>query len=137
MSIKQKQVVIIEDDAVLRRGLRRFFDKERYAVIDFENGEDAAIKLLRETPDLILCDYKLPGVNGLEILQALRHEGINTPFLLMTGYFSDEVRENAIKNGATQTLEKPIDLNLLKDSCQKLFKEEDRFNFKKSNLYKQ
>jgi DNA-binding response OmpR family regulator len=123
VSLKNKKLIaIIEDDAVLRRGLKRFFTKESYFVIDFEDGEKAADEILLSKPDLILCDYKLPGANGVEVLKKLRANGIETPFLLMTGYFTDQVQDSARKNGVDGTLEKPIDLLLLKVSCQKIMK---------------
>lgn len=116
---KQKQIVIIEDDAVLRRGLRRVFVKEDFEVFDFEDGKQGFEQISMATPDLILCDYKLPDTNGVEILKNLRKTDKQTPFFLMTGYFKDEVPNQATENGADEVLEKPLDINQLKESCRK------------------
>ena len=116
----QKQIVIIEDDAVLRRGLRRVFVKENFEVFDFENGKHAFEQINLTTPDLILCDYKLPDTNGVEILKEIRKTDKKTPFFLITGYFKDEISNEAKENGANEVLEKPINLQNLKSSCQKI-----------------
>lgn len=113
-----KLIAIIEDDAVLRRGLRRFFRKEDCEVIDFENGLEASVALAYAKPDMILCDYDLPGLSGLEILRGIRKAGKQTPFFLITGYYTEELSKKAESSGATATFEKPIDLETLRNCCQ-------------------
>lgn len=122
MKKHRKQIVIIEDDAVLRRGLRRVFLNEDFEVFDFEDGEHAFKQIKLSKPDLILCDYKLPDTNGIEILQKIRATDNQTPFFLMTGYFKKEISMAATANGANQIFEKPLDLISLKESCCKALK---------------
>ena len=117
MSQNRKLIAIIEDDAVLRRGLSRFFRKENCEVIDFENGLEASVALNDTKPDMILCDYDLPGLNGLEVLRGVRNAGKKTPFFLITGYYTDELSEKADNSGATAMFEKPIDLETLRNCC--------------------
>ncbi len=119
MNTRQKQIVIIEDDAVLRRGLRRVFVKEDYEVFVFEDGKHGVEQISLATPDLILCDYKLPDTNGVEVLKSVRETDKSTPFFLMTGYYKDEVFNQATENGANEVLEKPLNLQDLKESCRK------------------
>jgi DNA-binding response OmpR family regulator len=118
MKTRRKQIVIIEDDAVLRRGLRRVFLKENYEVFAFEDGKHGFEQISSATPDLILCDYKLPDTNGVEVLKELRKTDKKTPFFLMTGYFKEEISTLATENGANEVLEKPLDLIKLKASCK-------------------
>ncbi|MEZ5426223.1 MAG: response regulator [Pyrinomonadaceae bacterium] len=113
-----RQIIIIEDDPVLRRGLRRIFSGENHRVFDFGDGKTARDQIRRCPPDLILCDYKLPDTNGLEILRWLKKNGKKTPFILITGYFKEEIADQARKNGAGEVLEKPLDLKLLKKVCR-------------------
>ena len=122
MSNRQKQIVIIEDDAVLRRGLKRVFIKEDFEVFDFEDGKHGFEQIKSATPDLILCDYKLPDTNGMEILRKLRKSDKKTPFFLMTGYYKDEVSAQATESGANEVLEKPLNLSHLKSLCNKTLK---------------
>lgn len=119
MRNRKKQIVIIEDDAVLRRGLRRVFLKEDFEVFAFEDGKQAFEQINSATPDLILCDYKLPDTNGVELLKQIRKTDKLTPFFLMTGYFKDEISSLATANGANEVLEKPLDIKVLKDFCKK------------------
>lgn len=118
MSNRQKQIVIIEDDAVLRRGLRRVFLKENFEVFDFEDGRHGFKQIALSKPDLILCDYKLPDTNGVEILKEVRKTDKKTPFFLMTGYFKEEISNQATESGANKVLEKPLNLKLLKNYCR-------------------
>ena len=109
-----KLIAIIEDDAVLRRGLKHFFEKQHCDVIDFEDGAEASKEIQNSKPDMIFCDFNLPGANGLEVLKTLRGAGNKIPFVLITGYYSDELAEDAKRNGATATLEKPFELEYLR-----------------------
>lgn len=117
MSSHGKNVMIIEDDAVLRRGLRRFFINEGFSSLDFGTGEEAFASLEASPPDLIFCDYKLPGANGLEIMRQIRESGIKSPFVMMSAYCSDELKIKALENGAVAVLEKPFDLEELRKFC--------------------
>ena len=70
MTADSKLIVIIEDDAVLRRGLRRAFVKENYRVASFADGSTVFENFRDEKPDLILCDYRLPDTDGSTGLSA-------------------------------------------------------------------
>ncbi len=122
MDNNQKQIVIIEDDAVLRRGLKRLFDNENYLVLDFGNAKSAIAQIQKVFPDIVLCDYKLPDLNGLEVLKFIRKSDQKTPFFLMTGYYKDDIFRSATANGANEVLEKPLDLKMLKSICRSAFK---------------
>ena len=111
-------IAIIEDDAVLRRGLRLAFVKDNYRVASFADGSTVFENFRDEKPDLILCDYQLPDTNGVEILKQFRKADKATPFFLMTGYYKDELAESAMRNGANEVIEKPLDLNVLIKSCR-------------------
>lgn len=124
----RKQIVIIEDDAVLRRGLSRFFANEGFRSFDFENGEEAFLSVSKKKPDLIFCDFKLPGANGFEIFQKMREAGIDSPFILMTAYFSDELKNKALAKGVFAVIEKPFELNELKKFCLQVFSASDLVN---------
>jgi len=118
MTADSKLIVIIEDDAVLRRGLRRAFVKENYRVASFADGSTVFENFRDEKPDLILCDYRLPDTDGVEILKQLRRLDNRLPFFLMTGYYNDELAQTAKEIGANEVFEKPIDLEELIDSCR-------------------
>lgn len=117
MDSASKLIAIIEDDAVLRRGLRRVFVKNNFRVASFADSSTVFENLRDEKPDLILCDYRLPGTNGVEILKQLRKIDKQIPFFLMTSYYTDELVDSAIRNGANKVIQKPIEIKELIDSC--------------------
>lgn len=120
MTSSRKHVLIIEDDAIQRRGLARLFREGDFDVTQLEDGRRAVDSIANQLPVLILCDYRLPGVDGLEILSLLVQKRIAIPFILITAHFSDELEKAAAERGAAAVLEKPIDLKQLRKLCRQL-----------------
>lgn len=115
MKHHRQNVVIVEDDSVFRRGLVRLFEKEDCHVNDFGEAQSALRFIQKETPDFVVCDYKLPGMNGLEFLRELRDENVTSPFVLVTAHFSEELQSEALASGALAAISKPLDINGLRD----------------------
>jgi len=113
-----KHIAIIEDDAVLRRGLKLVFSENDFEVRAFTDVTGVFEYFTEKAPDIILCDYKLPSTNGVEILKTLRTNDRATPFFLMTGYYKEDLALLAKENGANEVFEKPLDLEKLISSCQ-------------------
>jgi len=65
---------------------------------------------VRQPPDLVLLDVKMPGLDGLSLLKSLRETGVSMPIFLMTGYDSLQVAQEALTSGANAYLPKPFDL---------------------------
>ena len=103
-------VVIIEDDSVFRRGLVRLFEKQECSVSGFDNAADALKFILSGTTDFVVCDFKLPGMNGLEMLDELRNESCKTPFVLVTAHYSEDLNAQALASGALAAIPKPLDI---------------------------
>ena len=116
----KKMVMIVEDDAVLRRGLARLFADDMFEVVQFDDGSRAFEAISERMPDLILCDYRLPGMDGLEMLSRLRGLGIEVPFILITAHYSEQMEEAATEQGAAAVIEKPFDIIQLKELCRRL-----------------
>ena len=118
MSEKQKLIAIIEDDDVLRRGLKVVFAKNKFDVITFANGKTVFESFAEKMPDVVLCDYKLPKQDGVEILKKIREFDVKTPFFLMTGYYRDEVATEAKYEGANEVFEKPLNMREIVNVCR-------------------
>jgi len=104
-----EKILIVDDDEGLIHFLRRFFAKEGYDVRDCGNGQ-AALDLIAEEPfDLILLDYKMPGLNGLDTLREVRRSQVKTPVIIMTAYGTTDTAIEAMKLGAYDYLPKPFD----------------------------
>ena len=116
------RVLIVEDDAVFRRGLARMFSTQECDVAQASDGEEALKFITDADPDLVICDLRLPGMDGLGVLDHLRQRPSKIPFILVTAHYSAEVVERAKAQGADQVLEKPIELKILKQQCDEMLR---------------
>lgn len=105
------KILVADDSKAMRmivlRTLRQagFGDAETVEAVD---GQDALEKARTEHPDLILSDWNMPNMSGLEFLQALRADGIETTFGFVTSESTAAMREQAIAHGASFLLAKPF-----------------------------
>jgi DNA-binding response OmpR family regulator len=98
----------VEDEQKVANALREGLEGEQYDVTVERTGEGAFFRVNTETFDLILLDLGLPGRDGLEILSALRHRGLDTPVLVLTARDSLEDRVHGLDLGADDYLVKPF-----------------------------
>ncbi len=118
------RILIIEDEQPIRRVLVKILTEEDNTFI-FSEAEDGkqGLKLIREQEfDLILCDVKMPKMDGLEVLEQTIKEGITTPFIILTGHGNIETAVHAMKIGAYDFIPKPPDLNRLLISVRNAIK---------------
>lgn len=108
MTIMEK-ILIIDDDESLVHFLSRFFKRKGYAVTACLRGRDALEEISRHTFDLILLDYKMPELNGLDMLAKIKSIEVKTPVILMTAYGTTDLAIETMKLGAYDYLIKPFD----------------------------
>lgn len=106
-------VLLVEDKHELRLMLKTALSKEGYQVQEAADGKTALSRLRSNQFSLILTDLKVPDLNGLEILQAARDIAPQTPVVIMTAYGSIEDAVRAIKEGAYDFIQKPLNLGHL------------------------
>ncbi len=104
-----EKVLIVDDDEGLIHFLSRFFSKQGYDIKACTDGQSALDILAKEQFDLILLDYKMPGLNGLDTLKEIRKSQVKTPIIIMTAYGITETAIEAMKLGAYDYLLKPFD----------------------------
>lgn len=109
-AVPAHRVLIVEDRDSLRRMLREALAGEGYEVETASDGEAAIERLGDEGYDLVLTDLRLPGVSGLEVLAAAREAQPATPVVVMTGYGTVATAVEAMKRGAFDFLEKPVEI---------------------------
>jgi DNA-binding NtrC family response regulator len=103
-------ILIVEDEAKMRRLLELNLEEEGFTTLSAGDAE-TALKLLRESSvDLVVTDLKLPGMNGLEFLQAVKHQNAALPVIVMTAYGTVETAVEAMKAGASDYVLKPFSL---------------------------
>ncbi len=103
-------ILIVEDEAKMRRLLELNLGEDGFTTLSAGDAE-AGLKLLRENPvDLVLTDLKLPGMNGLEFLQAVKRQNAALPVVVMTAFGTVETAVEAMKAGASDYVLKPFSL---------------------------
>ncbi len=107
------RVLIVEDKDSLRAMLRRALEQAGHTVGEAATGASALLKLRQEQCDLLLTDLKLPDISGLDLLRSLERSGRDLPTIVMTAYGSVESAVEAMKLGAYDFIQKPIDLDHL------------------------
>ena len=110
-----KKILLIEDEEPIRRVLIRILEEENkdYLITECEDGKLGFNTLNKEDFDLVLCDIKMPKMDGVEVLQKTRENGINVPFIMLTGHGNVSTAVEAMKSGAYDFISKPPDLNRL------------------------
>jgi DNA-binding NtrC family response regulator len=108
MKTEMDRILVADDDAVIREGLRRVLGAEGYEVEVVSNGRAALERLEQKRFRLLVTDLKMPGMSGLDVLQAIRNCQPELPVILITGYAAIDNAVEAMKNGATDYLSKPF-----------------------------
>lgn len=106
--MKAERILIVDDDRVIREGLQRILKAEDYVVEALSNGRQAIDRLEEVDFDLTITDLKMPGMSGLEVLQAIKAEHPDLPVILITGYAAIDNAVEVMKSGATDYLAKPF-----------------------------
>ena len=114
------QVLLIEDEEPIRRVLSRILseENENYQVTEAVDGKDGLKILGSKQFDLVLCDIKMPKMDGIEVLQKSNEKNMHVPFIMLTGHGNVETAVEAMKLGAYDFISKPPDLNRLLTSVR-------------------
>jgi two-component system response regulator AtoC len=113
-----EKILIIDDNKLIRRVLKETLKKIGYVTIEAEDGEEGLRLFHSENPELVITDYQMPGINGLEVLSEIRKLNAIIPVILLTGYGHVVLTIKSIQLGAFDFLEKPIDPQKLKSTIQ-------------------
>ncbi|MDR6300518.1 sigma-54-dependent transcriptional regulator [Mesonia maritima] len=109
------RILVIEDEASIRRVLIKILTEENknYTVEEAEDGLSGMEKIKNEDYDLVLCDIKMPKMDGVEVLEATKKVKPEIPFVMISGHGDIETAVNTMKIGAFDYISKPPDLNRL------------------------
>jgi DNA-binding NtrC family response regulator len=118
-------ILLVEDKAELRAMLRKALERAGYTVEEAPDGNSAIEKVRRRRYLLVLSDLKLPGSSGLEVLRESRRVEATLPVILMTAYGSVEEAVTAMKEGAFDFIQKPVDLDHLKLLLQRAAQQQE------------
>ena len=105
------KILIIDDERAIRNSLSEILSDEGYNVEVAEDGPTAIEMVEKERYDVIFCDIKMPNMEGTEVLEKLRKDGIDSAIIMISGHGDIETAVECIKKGAFDFIQKPLDLN--------------------------
>lgn len=107
------RILIIDDEKSIRRTLREILEYENFKVDEAQDGLEGLTMAQKEKFDIILCDIKMPKMDGMEALEKLMDAAVDAPVVMISGHGNIETAVEAVKKGAYDFIQKPLDLNRL------------------------
>ena len=130
--LKNKKILLVDDDEWIRDSLTLYFDTEGCQMIAVETAEEGMELLKQQDYDIILLDYKLPGIDGLTFsrkIQEIRPDAIK---ILITAYKNKKVVSEAMNVGIQDLIDKPFTIKTIEDSMLRLIQRNEKKNQKSS-----
>jgi len=106
-------ILVIDDEKSIRNTLQEVLEYENHKVDLATNGAEGLELFSNGTYDIVLCDIKMPGMDGIEVLEKLHERAYDVPVIMISGHGNIDTAVEAIKKGAYDFIEKPLDLNRL------------------------
>lgn len=123
------RILVVDDEPSIRTVVRRMLEKAGYEVLEAENGETAIEAINtgenRLMLDAVICDIRMPKINGLEALAYFRHAYPHVPLIVLTGYPDTEMAVSCLHDGVVDYLVKPVDSRRLKAAVEKAMEQRE------------
>ena len=107
------KILVIDDERSIRNTMKDILEFEKHKLVLAENGRVGLDTATRDEFDLIFSDIKMPEMDGIELLEQLKEQSVETPVVMISGHGNIDTAVECIKKGAFDFIEKPIDLNRL------------------------
>ena len=105
------KILVVDDERAIRNSLKEILGDEGYDVDIAEDGATAVGMAEKERYDVIFCDIKMPNMEGTEVLEKLRADGVDAAIVMISGHGDIDTAVECIKKGAFDFIQKPLDLN--------------------------
>lgn len=105
------RILIVDDERNIRNTLKEILEYENHEISLAENGQVAMEMLEKQVPELLLCDIKMPGMDGIEVLEKCHEKYPELPIVMISGHGNIDTAVECIKKGAYDFIEKPLNLN--------------------------
>ena len=105
------RILVIDDEKSIRNSMKEILSFEGYEVIATDNGLEGLVALKTEKPEAVFCDIKMPKMEGIEVLERIKEINPSIPVIMISGHGTIDTAIQAIKKGAYDFIEKPLDLN--------------------------
>lgn len=112
------KILIVDDEIEICDFLSEFFRDRNYDVVTASSGEEALIKIEKEKPNVLLLDVKMPGVNGLQVLQEVKQRYPKLKVIMVTAVETTDKIDEAFKLGADNYITKPLSLEYLENDVR-------------------
>lgn len=122
------KVLIVDDQYGIRLLLYEVFSKEGYQTFSAANGKEAIDIVQKESPDIVLLDMKIPGMDGLEILKHIKKIIPDIKVIMMTAYGELDMLQEANSYGVITHFTKPFDIEQLRNAVRDILNDELSFN---------
>jgi two-component system response regulator AtoC len=109
-----ENIVVIDDDQSIRETLTKYLKKQGYNTESAENGKEGIELIRKVVPDLVISDYKMPEMNGIEVLEKTKEIDKNIHFIIITAFDDMSTTIKAMQKGAYDFIEKPLEIEKLK-----------------------
>src|SRR5262245_39409272 len=126
MSQPEPIVLVVDDDASMRRGIEKLLRSVSLDVATFASAAELMCQLPQKRPACLILELRLPGMSGLELQQQLRAAGHPLPIIFLTGHATVPVSVRALKDGALDFLQKPVDEQVLLDAVHRALERDRR-----------
>src|SRR4026207_1230675 len=104
-------ILIIDDEKAIRKALTEILSAEGYRTEEAGDGEEGLRKFKEKSYDVVLCDIKMPKIDGIEFLKKAGEANADVPIIMISGHGNIETAVEAVKTGAFDYISKPPDLN--------------------------
>ena len=105
------KILVIDDERSIRNSMKDILQYEGHEVVLAENGMQGLVSVKSEKPDIVFCDIKMPKMEGIEVLERIKEFSADTPVIMISGHGTIDTAIEAIRKGAYDFIEKPLDLN--------------------------
>lgn len=120
------KILLIDDDKWIRDSLSLFFESEGILLVACETAEEGLETLGDQTYDIIIVDYKLPGMDGLEFLKRIKESHPGSMKVLLTAYKEDKVIAETNRIGVDDFIEKPFTAKTIEESLSRLIEKREQ-----------
>lgn len=119
-------VLVVDDESIARKNLKHILSEENYNVVTAEDGQEAFAKVSGIDFDVVLTDFVMEGVDGMEVLRKVKAKSPQAEVIMMTGHVSVDMAVEAMKTGAFHYIKKPLDAGELKTMVRQALDKRER-----------
>lgn len=124
--LKEMKTLLVDDDEWIRDSMTLFFEDEGCDLLAVDTAEEGLEKLKGQQYDVIIADYRLPGMDGLEFMSKIRHSHPNAVKLLITAYGSREVFSKASSLGVQGFIDKPFTIDTIQEALSRVIRKNEK-----------